>query len=212
MRISQNKIKEKRMKYLLTITLAISSLTVAQDELPGWGVYLGGGLGSISMEKEIPGKTYGSEPALPFIGVSKGVMLGVPLVVSVGLGKRAFNEEMNLFTKWKNGFSWDYLDIAAYMPYPVGPGFAQVGFLYGNPLNSGTVSVSIDGGDPETSDMPDEIAESDPDYGLILAYGFPVTEQININAGYYLGLADQGDSEIGAMKFNGLFLFLGYNF
>jgi len=185
---------------------------VAQDELPGWGVYLGGGLGSMSMD-EVEGVTVGYEPALPFIGVSKGVMLGMPLVVSVGLGKRAYNSEADLMgMKWKTGIALDYLDIAAYMPYPVGPGFAQVGFLYGNPLNSGTMSMSIDGGDTETADLTDEMAESDPDYGLILAYGYPVTEQINVNAGYYLGLADHGDSETGAMKFNGLFLFLGYNF
>ena len=79
------------MKYLLTITLALSSLTVAQ-ELPGWGVYVGGGLGSVSMDAE-EGTTIGYEPALPFIGVSKGLMLGVPLVVSVGQGKRAYNME-----------------------------------------------------------------------------------------------------------------------
>ena len=54
--------------------------------------------------------------------------------------------------------------------------------------------------------------DMDADYGLILAYGYPVSEKINVNAGYYLGLADHGDSESGAMKFNGLFLFLGYNF
>ena len=54
------------MKYLLTITLALSSLTVAQ-ELPGWGVYLGGGLGSMVMEDE--GEwTVGYEPSIPFIG------------------------------------------------------------------------------------------------------------------------------------------------
>ena len=196
------------MKYLLTITLALSSLTVAQ-ELPGWGVYLGGGLGSMAMDAE-EGTTIGYEPALPFIGVSKGVMLGMPLVVSVGLGKRAYNVEVDLMgMTWKTGISFDYLDIAAYMPYPVGPGFAQVGFLFGNPLNTGTMTLDIDG-ETESEDMED--LDMDPDYGLILAFGYPVNEKINVNAGYYLGLADHGDSESGAMKFNGLFLFLGYNF
>ena len=196
------------MKYLLTITLALSSLTVAQ-ELPGWGVYLGGGLGSMAMDAE-EGTTIGYEPALPFIGVSKGVMLGMPLVVSVGLGKRAYNMEADLMgMTWKTGASFDYLDIAAYMPYPVGPGFAQVGFLYGNPLNTGTMTMELDG-ESDSEDMDD--LDMDADYGLILAYGYPVSEKINVNAGYYLGLADHGDSESGAMKFNGLFLFLGYNF
>ena len=197
------------MKYLLTLTLALSSLTVAQDELPGWGVYFGGGLGSMAMD-ETEGVTIGYEPALPFIGVSKGVMLGVPLVVSVGLGKRGYNSEADLMgMKWKTGVTYDYLDIAAYMPYPVGPGFAQVGFLFGNPLNSGKMTLDIDG---ETAEEDLSDLEMDPDYGLVLAYGYPINEKINVNAGYYLGLADHGDSETGAMKFNGLFLFLGYNF
>ena len=196
------------MKNLLTITLALSSLTVAQ-ELPGWGVYVGGGLGSVSMDAE-EGTTIGYEPALPFIGVSKGLMLGVPLVVSVGLGKRAYNMEADLMgTKWTIGTTIDMLDIAAYMPYPVGPGFAQVGFLYGSPQNTGTMTIDI-GGESTEEDIED--MDMDPDYGLVLAYGYPVTEKINVNAGYYLGLADHGDSESGAMTFNGLFLFLGYNF
>ena len=201
------------MKYLLTISLAISTLLVAQDEpqIPGWGVYVGGGLGSVSMDdmEGVKGVTVGYEPALPFIGVSKGVMLGVPLVVSVGLGKRAYNVEMDfLGAKLKSGLSVDYLDIAAYMPYPVGPGFAQVGFLFGNPLNTGTMTLEVDG-EKESEDMED--LDMDPDYGLVLAYGYPVNEKINVNAGYYLGLADHGE-EGSSMKFNGLFLFLGYNF
>ena len=34
------------MKYLLTIVLAVSSITIAQDtpQIPGWGVYVGGAL------------------------------------------------------------------------------------------------------------------------------------------------------------------------
>ena len=196
------------MKYLLTITLALTSLTVAQDELPGWGVYLGGGLGSVSME-DAEGVTIGFEPALPFIGVTKGVMLGVPLVVSAGIGKRAYNLEMDFMgVTMKTGASFNYIDIAAYMPYPVGPGFAQVGFLLGNPLNTGTMTLDIDG-ETESEDMKD--LDMDPDYGLVLAYGYPVNEKINVNAGYYLGLADHGE-EGSSMKFNGLFLFLGYNF
>ena len=199
------------MKYLLTITLALSSLTIAQDELPGWGVYLGGGLGSVSMDAT-DGVTVGSEPQLPFIGVSKGLMLGVPLLVNVGLGKRGFSNEVDLMgQKWETGVSYDYLDIAVGMPFPAGPGFASAGLLFGLPLNSGTMTVDTDG-NSETTDLDGEAAEMDPDYGLMLAYSYPVNDKIGVSAGYYLGLADHGDSDVGAMKFNGIFMMVGYTF
>ena len=197
------------MKYLLTITLALSSLTVAQDELPGWGVYLGGGLGGVTVENETEGVTWGTEPVLPMIGVSKGMMLGVPLVVSVGLGKRGYSAEMDFYgTKMTIAETSDWIDVSAYMPYPAGPGVAQLGFLYGSPLNTGTTRMEIDG-ESESEDTED--MEYDADFVLVVAYGYPVTEQININAGYYMGLADHGGDD-GAVNFNGMFLFLGYNF
>ena len=48
------------MKYLLTISLAITTLLVAQDEpqMPGWGVYAGGALNSITMDPEQEGVTH----------------------------------------------------------------------------------------------------------------------------------------------------------
>mgnify|MGYP001164896438 FL=1 len=196
------------MKYLLTITLALSSLTIAQDELPGWGVYVGGGLGGVTMDAP-DGVTVGSEPQLPFIGVSKGLMLGVPLLVNVGLGKRGFNTEVDMGVKWKTGMSYDYLDIAVGMPFPAGPGFASAGLLFGVPLNSGTMTLDIDG-ESESSSIDD--LEMDPDYGLMLAYSYPVNEKIGVSAGYYLGLADHGDSDVGEMKFNGIFMMVGYTF
>ena len=199
------------MKYLLTMTLVLSSLMVAQDELPGWGVYLGGGQGGVTVENDAEGMTTGTETALPFIGISKGVNLGVPLVVSVGLGKRAFSMEMDFYGyEMKMAETSDWIDVAAYMPYPLGPGFAQVGFLFGNPLNTGKGTMSFMG-EEEELDGDDMELDYGADYGLIFAYGYPVTEQININAGYYMGLANHGEDD-NAVNFNGMFLFLGYNF
>ena len=199
------------MKYLLTITLTLSSLTVAQ-ELPGWGEYLGGGLGGVTVENEPDGWTFGQEPIFPFIGVSKGMMLGVPLVVSVGLGKRGFNGIVGEgSTEITIAETSDWIDVAAYMPYPVGPGFAQIGFLYGNPLNTGKQTYELNGEEVSELSGDAEDLDFDADMGLIFAYGYPITEQININAGYYLGIADHGDDD-GAVNFNGMFLFLGYNF
>ena len=197
------------MKYLLTLTLVLSSLTIAQDELPGWGVYVGGGLGGMTMEED-EGVTMGYEPALPFIGVSKGLELGVPLIVGVGLGKRSYNMEMDFYGyKITQKVAFDYIDVSAYMPYPVGPGAAMVGFLFGSPLQTGKATMEMDG-ESEEEDIED--ADMDPDYGLVLGYSFPVGDKIAINAGYYLGLADHGDSDTGAMKFNGLFCTVGYSF
>ena len=194
------------MKYTLAIVLALGTLLSAQEpELPGWGIYVGAGMGSAAFEDDM-GADIGFEPALPFIGVNKGVMLGLPLVVNVGFGKRSYNMEMDLFGESvTTTTSLDYLDVAAFMPYPLGPGFAQLGALYGTPLGGKLTSES--GGMELSEDVESE--DLDSDFGLILAYAYPINEQISVNAGYYLGLAEQSD---GGPKFNGLFVLLGYTF
>ena len=194
------------MKYTLAIVLALGTLLSAQEpELPGWGIYVGAGMGSAAFEDDM-GADIGFEPALPFIGVNKGVMLGLPMVVNVGFGKRSYNMEMDLFGETvTTTTSLDYLDVAAFMPYPLGPGFAQLGALYGTPLGGKFTSES--GGMELSEDV--ESDDLDPDFGLILAYAYPINEQISVNAGYYLGLAEQSD---GGPKFNGLFVLLGYKF
>ena len=194
------------MKYTLAIVLALGTLLSAQEpELPGWGIYVGAGMGSAAFEDDM-GADIGFEPALPFIGVNKGVMLGLPLVVNGGFGKRSYNMEMDLFGETvTTTTSLDYLDVAAFMPYPLGPGFAQLGALYGTPLGGKLTSES--GGMELSEDV--ESDDLDSDFGLILAYAYPINEQISVNAGYYLGLAEQSD---GGPKFNGLFVLLGYTF
>ena len=193
------------MKYLLTVALAFATLLNAQDgELPGWGVYVGGGLGSASFEDSAVEP--GAELALPFIGVSKGLMLGVPLLINVGLGKRAFNQHLD-FGGYEMDYTyvWDYLDIGIATPLAVGPGVAQVGALYGLPMG-GKATIDMDGNETEVDVEADDM---DADYGLMVAYSYPVTESISVNTGYYIGLFDHGD---GGPTFNGLFALLSYNF
>ena len=50
--------------------------------------------------------------------------------------------------------------------------------------------------------------EGELDYGIMLGGGFAITEQIGVNVGYYIGLAEFDEM----MKFNGLIFNLGYNF
>ena len=99
----------------------------------------------------------------------------------------------------------DYLDIGAQMPFPLGPGFAQIGALFGTPLG-GKVTVDMDGNEA-TEDI--DSGDLDPDYGLMFSYSYPISEQLSVTPGYYLGLAEQSD---GGPKFNGIFLLLGYTF
>ena len=194
------------MKYILIVIMTLASFLNAQEaELPGWGVYFGAGIGSASVEED-EGLEFGYEPALPFIGINKGFMLGIPLVVNVGLGKRSYNYDADFFGyEMSAKVSMDYLDIGAFMPYPLGPGFAQIGALYGTPFG-GKATMEMNG-EESSEDIDSE--DLDPDYGLMFAYAFPINEQLSVNAGYYLGLAEQSD---GGPKFNGIFMLLGYTF
>ena len=113
------------MKYFLTIVLAVSSITFAQDapQIPGWGVYVGGALNGVTVDPEPEGMTYGRELNLPFVGVSRGIQIPgfpIPLLVGAGLGKRGFNSE-NDDADFKSSSSTDWLDVWATIPYPVGP-------------------------------------------------------------------------------------------
>ena len=207
------------MKYLLIISLAISTLLVAQDEpqIPGWGVYVGGALNSVTMDPEQEGVTLGSQLNLPFVGVSRGIQLGgFPLLVGAGLGKRGYSMEMEAFgIKMESKASLDLLDFWATVPYPVGPVIAQVGFVYGIGLGSGKVEIDIDGTTIE-EDIEGEFGD-ETDFGLIFGAAYPINQNIGINFGYALGLKDQGEGEGEGedgfgMKYNGLYLLLGYNF
>ena len=75
------------MKYLLTIVLAVSSITIAQDapQIPGWVVYVGGAMNGIAVDPDPEGMTYGRELNMPFVGVSRGIQIpGFPIPLLVG--------------------------------------------------------------------------------------------------------------------------------
>ena len=49
------------------------------------------------------------------------------------------------------------------------------------------------------------------DLALLLSAAYPLNEKIGLNVGYAIGLEDHG-SDGTSMKFDGLFVLLGYNF
>ena len=129
---------------------------------------------------------------------------GVPLIVGAGYHPRGYTYEFdNAFTGSKTEVETqvNMLDVWASVPYPIGDrAILQAGFLLGTCL----------GGTQKTDDEEEDIddIEGELDYGIMLGGGFAITEQIGVNVGYYIGLAEFDEM----MKFNGLIFNLGYNF
>ncbi len=205
------------MKIILTILLSITTVMFAQDkpELPGWGVYVGGGsMGIVADDME--GVTWSRTVGVPILGISRGLWAGpVPLSVGAGLGKRGYTQEMttvDFFTgeegKSKSETQFTTLDIWATVPYPVGPAVLQVGFVMGMSL-SGTSTTDFLGTEIELALEGDMLP--DPDLGLMLGLAYPINDNIGINVGYAHGLTNHGDDSM-KMNFNGIFALVGYNF
>ncbi len=205
------------MKIILTILLSITTVMFAQDkpELPGWGVYVGGGsMGIVADDME--GVTWGRTVGVPILGISRGLWAGpVPLSVGAGLGKRGYTQEMttvDFFTgeegESKSETQFTTLDIWATVPYPVGPAVLQVGFVMGMSL-SGTSTTDFLGTEVELALEGDMLP--DPDLGLMLGLAYPINDNIGINVGYAHGLTNHGDDSM-KMNFNGIFALVGYNF
>ena len=205
------------MKIILTILLSITTVMFAQDkpELPGWGVYVGGGsMGIVADDME--GVTWSRTVGVPILGISRGLWAGpVPLSVGAGLGKRGYTQEMttvDFFTgeegESKSETQFTTLDIWATVPYPVGPAVLQVGFVMGMSL-SGTSTTDFLGTEVELALEGDMLP--DPDLGLMLGLAYPINDNIGINVGYAHGLTNHGDDSM-KMNFNGIFALVGYNF
>ena len=204
------------MKIILTILLSITTVMFAQDkpELPGWGVYVGGG--SMGIVADDIGATWGRTVGVPILGISRGLWAGpVPLSVGAGLGKRGYTQEMttvDFFTgeegESKSETQFTTLDIWATVPYPVGPAVLQVGFVMGMSL-SGTSTTDFLGTEIELALEGDMLP--DPDLGLMLGLAYPINDNIGINVGYAHGLTNHGDDSM-KMNFNGIFALVGYNF
>ena len=185
-------------KVFLMITIPVC-LLMGQDQpqLPGWGVYVGGGSFSASID-DFDSDSVKSNTLFPSVGISKGVMAGgFPLLVGVGYHQRGyaadlFGAEMKV--------SYNTLDVWAMMPYPMGPATLNAGVMVGTFLDGKVEWLGIEE-DFEDEDLPDGL-----DYGVMLGVGYPVGP-LNLNVGYALGLADHDGG-----SFNGLFFNAGYAF
>jgi len=208
------------MKNIVTICLAIFTFIVAQDttasvnqepQLPGWGIYVGGAFGGATSVDDLPdGHSFESRLIAPNIGVSKGMFIGgIPLIVGAGYHPRGFIYKGNRYNpadsttiEFEVENTYDMLDLWATVPYPIGDrAIIQAGFLLGTCIGG----KSDDGNSEE--DM--EGVDGDLDYGIMLGGGFAITEQVGVNVGYYIGLAEFDDP---ALKFNGLVFNIGYTF
>ena len=166
--------------------------------------YIGGAFGNATTVDDLPDEVkLESRLVLPNIGVTKGLMLGpVPLIVGFGYHPRGYTYKYNFDYAVEADYQIDMVDFWATVPYPVSDrAILQAGFLVGTCLGG---KVIIDGED----DIDLEEIEGEPDFGIMLGGGFAITEQVGVNCGYYIGLAEFDDQ----MKFNGLIFNLGYNF
>ena len=185
-------------KVLLILTLPIC-LVLGQDqpELPGWGVYVGAGSYSATIEG-VDADSVKRATLFPSIGVTKGVMVGgLPLIVGAGYHQRGYVGD-SFFGE--TTMSYNTLDLWATVPYPVGPVALSAGFIVGTFLNG---KLDLDGAE---IDLEDDMLPDGLDYGLILGLGYPAGP-VNLNLGYALGLADHDGG-----SFNGLLLNVGYDF
>ena len=211
------------MKNIVKICLAISTFIVAQDttasvsqepQLPGWGIYVGGAFGGGTSVDDLPdGHSLESRLIAPNIGVSKGMFLGgVPLIVGAGIHPRGYTYKMAHPMTGEDVESEaqaNMVDVWASIPYPIGDrAILQAGLLFGTCLGGTTESLEFTptGVNKSEEDITD--VEGELDYGIMLGGGIAITEQIGINFGYYVGLAEFDEM----VKFNGLIFNLGYNF
>ena len=187
----------KKLFIILTlpICLIMGQDNAAQPEMPGWGVYVGGGLYTASID-DIDSDSVKSATLFPSFGISKGVMVGgFPLLVGAGYHQRGYLGETFLGDMT---VSYNTLDAWAVVPYPVGPAVVQAGLIVGTFLNG---KIDFAGIEMDNEELPDGL-----DYGLMLGLGYPVGP-VNLNLGYALGLADHDGG-----SFNGVFFNAGYGF
>ena len=200
----------KRLILILTISSRIfsqdvtDSTEVMSTDIPenftNFGVYLGVSQVGVKFVNTVPGVETGSTLALPNIGLTKGVILGsFPLTLGLGYGHRGGSRK---FDGMESKMLENYLDLFVGMGYPAGPINLTGMFLLGTSLGSG--KVEVDGVEQDLEDI--DFGEF-TDYGLIFGVNYPINENISLDAGYYLGLAD-----VDEVNYNGLTFSLGYKF
>ena len=100
--------------------------------------------------------------------------------------------------------SADYLDFIV-TGYPVGPVNLTSLLVVGTSMGSGTIKS----GDNE-ADIDEDFGE-DTDYGIMFGLNYWLNDNISLDTGYYIGLAEIGEG--GAeRKFVGLTFSMGYKF
>ena len=141
---------------------------------------------------------------MPNIGIYKGVMLGsFPVNVGVGFGNRGWSIKYNSI---ESTVIHHYLDLMVGVGYPMGPVNLTGLFLLGSSMGSGKIES-----DGTETDYPDEDFGENTDYGLMFGLNYPINDNIGLDVGYYLGLAEVGPSG-GEVKHNGIAFSLGYRF
>ena len=132
-------------------------------------------------------------------------------ILNVGLGKRSWSESIDNwfgYGELKYTYNLDYIDISLLLPYQLGPvGFAQIRALYGLPTG-GKLKAEFFG---DTIEEVTDADDLDSDFGLQFAYLYPVTENINVSAGYYYGLTEHRFDNMDYMpKYSSLSFNVGY--
>ena len=193
------------MKRIMTLILALSTTIFAQevpDNFTNFGVYIGGAQLSATTVNDLPdGYEVGSVFAMPNIGIYKGVMLGsFPVNIGVGFGNRGWSTKFNSI---ESTVIQHYLDVMIGAGYPMGPVNLTGMFLLGSSMGSGKIES-----DGTEIDYPDEDFGEFTDYGLMFGLNYPINDNIGLDVGYYLGLAEVDD----AVKYNGIAFSLGYRF
>ena len=94
--------------------------------------------------------------------------------------------------------------ILVYLSLQLGPGFVQVGPLFGLPIG-GKIKYQHGSYSYEIGD------NLNLDFGLQFAYLIPVTKNINVSANFYYGLAEHKFGEYDLISFKPKFSSLNFN-
>jgi len=187
---TQNKEKIK-MKKTILVMLIITSMSFAQDDtVSPWSAYAG--ITSASFD-DSDGRTTG-------LSAGVGYTINEKITVGGGLSHRGGKLEMDM-----DGTDIGNVDVK---------GNAIELWMSYSLMNTDTFSLSagpiyahIYEFEAEFNGMSVTESESDNDYGIYLGSSFPIKDNMGLNIGYYQGLKDED-----GMKFNNLWIELGYQF
>ena len=185
--------------------------------------------------------------------VGASMMVG-PLKIGAGFSPRTIDLTQRLeedhchFEESTETYSWNYLEFWAVYPHEMVLGSVNLnlfgGFMAGMAVGDGTADISyssylnensIDAftsGTLQASECADDAEDcmemhTNVDYGLLFGVGYSINDDISINTGYYMGLAeivdweshsgyddldDDTQNELNNGKYNSLFATFTYKF